>query len=148
MKKALVLMLMALMFVACGSAPQPIGVVLPPTWTPNAEGGYAPTSAPSPTSWLPSGFQVAGDGLGVRWLDDNEFSCSYSSGHCWGLEVITRDGCQDLYAEITILNSNRVNIGWTNDTASGIRPMEKVQLIFDTFEDSAHYARLSELNCY
>lgn len=132
MKKVLVLMVVALMIAACGPD----------------QSHYTITTPTALAAWLPSGFRAAGDGLGARWLDDNEFECTYSSGHCWGLEVITRDGCQDLYAEITILDSSNANIGWTNDTASGVMPMERVRLIFDSFEAGARAARLSELNCH
>ena len=47
-----------------------------------------------------------------------------------GVEMLTKLGCSSLYAEMTILDSSGRNIGFTNDSANGVRPNEKVILIF------------------
>jgi hypothetical protein len=63
--------------------------------------------------------------------------------------VISKNGCdRSLYAEISILDKSDVQIGYTNDTASQALPMQKTKLIFNTFEDEAHSARLSKISCY
>lgn len=109
-----------------------------------------PTRTPIPAEILAlrqEGFREWEDGLYYKWMEKGEFSCPYSGTRCWGLEVVSSYGCQDLYGKITILDAEKYNIGWTNDTATGIRSMERVVLIFDTFESRAKYARIAELNC-
>ncbi len=113
------------------------------------------TSSPYPvieedsTGWIPTEFNSWTDDPNVawRWLKDNEYKCTGDS--CWGMMVIAKDGCsRSLYAEISILDKNEVQIGYTNDTASQALPMQKTKLIFNTFEDDAHTARLSKISCY
>ena len=63
--------------------------------------------------------------------------------------IIAKDGCdRSLYAEISILDKNEVQIGYTNDSVSQALPMQKSKLIFDTYEDEANTARLSKISCY
>lgn len=101
-------------------------------------------------AWKPSGFNsFAGDAtLAWRFLDSGEYSCSYSGWRCGGIEVVSQNGCDSLYSEVTVLDSGGSNIGWTNDTAQGVSPMEKVKLIFDFTEDDASQFRVAELNCH
>lgn len=102
------------------------------------------------TSWIPTEFNSWTDDPSVawRWLKDNEYKCTLGDS-CWGMMVIARGGCdRSLYAEISILDKNEVQIGYTNDTASQALPMQKTKLIFNTFEDDAHTARLSKISCY
>jgi hypothetical protein len=106
--------------------------------------------APVDTSWIPTEFNSYSDDANVawRWLKDNEYKCTYGDS-CWGMMVISKNGCdRSLYAEISILDKSDVQIGYTNDTASQALPMQKTKLIFNTFEDEAHSARLSKISCY
>jgi len=108
--------------------------------------------APIDTSWIPTDFNSYSDdpNIGWRWLKKNEYKCSYgSSGGCWGMMIIAKDGCdRRLYAEISILDKNEVQIGYTNETASQALPMQKTKFVFDTFEDDADTARLAKISCY
>jgi hypothetical protein len=115
--------------------------------------GVTPTSVSSPapidTSWIPTEFDSYSDdpNVGWRWLRTNEFSCTGDS--CWGMMIIAKDGCdRSLYAEISILDKNEVQIGYTNDSVSQALPMQKSKLIFNTYEDEANTARLSKISCY
>lgn len=109
---------------------------------------------PAPTndySWIPSGFNgyPDDDNLAWRWGTNKETDCTYSSGSCWSVMVVTRDGCpSSLYAELKIFDSSDIQIDYTNDTTSSVSPMQKVKLTFDTFNDNASGAKIGELNCY
>ena len=116
------------------------------------------TSSPYPvieedlTGWIPIEFNSYSDdpNIGWRWLKKNEYKCSYgSSSGCWGMMIIAKDGCdRSLYAEISILDKNEVQIGYTNETASQALPMQKTKFVFDTFKDDADTARLAKISCY
>ena len=98
--------------------------------------------------WYPKDFRLFESNIAYRFLESSEHNCTYSGSRCWGVEIVTQTGCSNLYAEITILDSSDRNIGWTNDTATNVRPNERVALTFDSFEDGADKARLSEVTCY
>lgn len=104
------------------------------------------------TDWIPTEFNSYSDdpNVGWRWLNKNEYKCSYStSDGCWGMMIITKDGCDNsLYAEISILDKNEVQIGYTNETASQALPMQKTRFVFDSFDADADTARLSKISCY
>ena len=107
-------------------------------------------SAANNLPWYPKGFDVySGDSqIAWRWLDTGEYSCSYGD-HCWGMAIIARDGCpSSVYAEITILDSSGTNIGYTNDTTSGLGAGQKAKLVFEDFTAGAKSARLAEISCY
>ena len=98
--------------------------------------------------WYPKGFSTYSDTIAYRWLERGEFSCSYGD-HCWGMLVVAKNGCpSSLYAEITILDSAGSNIGFTNDTTSGLGQGQQAKLIFEDFTPGAQKARLSEISCY
>jgi hypothetical protein len=104
--------------------------------------------AASRVPWYPKGYSEYETGIAWKWLSSGQFSCSYSSGSCWGMSVVSQLGCSSLYVEINILDSAGNNIGYTNDTTSGLRPGQSAKLILDTFEDSASKAQLSKISCY
>ena len=109
------------------------------------------TPTPTVTTWYPKGYSLwSGDSdLAWRWIPHRKFDCTYSSGSCWGIYVISKSGCSSsLYAELTIFNKNNVQIDYSNDLTSAVAPFTKVQLIFDTFNDAANGGRLSQLSCY
>jgi hypothetical protein len=79
----------------------------------------------------------------------SEVTCTYSSGSCWGMEAIARDGCPaSLYVEISILDASGAAIGYSNDVAGSVSPGQHAKLTFDTMEDGASKARLAEVSCY
>jgi hypothetical protein len=99
--------------------------------------------------WYPSDYTQYSDDLAVRWGTSKETTCSYSSGSCWSLMVISKSGCSSsLYGEIKIFDSSDVQIDYTNDTTSTVSPMQKVKLTFDTFNEQAKSAQIGELRCY
>jgi hypothetical protein len=99
--------------------------------------------------WYPKGFVSYDSNTAYRFLEyGKDYRCTYSSAYCWGVEMLTKLGCSSLYAEMTILDSSGRNIGFTNDSANGVRPNEKVILIFNSFEDGADQGRLELISCY
>jgi hypothetical protein len=100
-------------------------------------------------AWYPDGFNEYSDNVAWRWGTSKETDCSYSSGSCWSVMVISKEGCpQSLYGEIKIFDSADVQIDYTNDTTSTVSPMQKVKLTFDTFNDNASTAQIGKLSCY
>jgi hypothetical protein len=100
--------------------------------------------------WYPEGFnEYEGDSqIAWRWLDKGEYSCSYGD-HCWGMSIIAREGCPSMvYAEISILDESDSNIGFTNDTTSGLSAGQKAKLVFEDFTPGAKSARLAKISCY
>lgn len=100
-------------------------------------------------AWYPSDYSQFSDNLAWRWGTNKETSCSYSSGSCWSVMVISKTGCSSsLYGEIKIFDKSDIQIDYTNDTTSSVSPMQKVKLTFDTFNDQAQSAQIGELRCY
>jgi hypothetical protein len=46
------------------------------------------------------------------------------------------------------MDSQGNNIGYTNDTTSGLQPGQSAKMVFDSFEDNASSARLAKVSCY
>jgi hypothetical protein len=115
----------------------------------NVTANQSDTPTPVPTAkWYPNAYHEFSDGIAWRWATNSETTCRYSTGSCWSVMVISRDGCTSgIYAELAILDSAKVQIDFTNDTSTNVPPMQKVKLTFDTFNDAAKSARLSTLNC-
>jgi len=96
--------------------------------------------------WYPKGFTEYADGLTAwNWADR---SCSYSSGRCSHMDVVTWIGCQNLYVEVNFLDSSNAVIDWSNDTARGLRAGDMAKLEFVSFEDRTRSSRLVEISCY
>ncbi len=101
-------------------------------------------------SWIPSGFSgyPDNDNIAWRWGTKAETICTYNTSSCWSVMAITRDGCPSgLYAEIAILDGSEVQIDFTNDSTTRVLPNTKVKLTFDTFNEQASTARISEMTC-
>jgi hypothetical protein len=102
------------------------------------------------SNWIPTGFNSWSDDPNVswRWLENKEYKCDYDRA-CSGIMIIARNGCdRNLYAEVSILDKNNVQIGYTNDTVSSALSMEESKLIFNTYEEYADTFRLSKISCY
>lgn len=100
-------------------------------------------------AWYPADYNEYSSNLAWRWGTSKETNCSYSSGSCWSVMVISKSGCSSsLYGEIKIFDSGDVQIDYTNDSTSTVSPMQKVKLTFDTFNEQARSAQIGELKCY
>lgn len=108
-------------------------------------------TAATETPWYPSGYSEVQDGIAFKWMTTAEDNASdaCTGDHCWGAFVIARDGCpSSLYAEITLLDAQDVQIGYTNDTVGSVAPGTKARLMFNTYESSARQAQLAKVSCY
>lgn len=124
---------------------RPVGSTAPTFW----DGTTAAESDDS--SWIPSGFDgyAKDDNLAWRWGSNAETACTYSSGACWSVILVAKDGCPNsLYGEVNIFDKNDVQISYTNDTLGTVQPMQKVKLTFDTLDDSSDSANISRFSCY
>jgi hypothetical protein len=100
-------------------------------------------------AWYPADYEEYSSNLAWRWGTSKETNCSYSSGSCWSVMVMSKSGCSSsLYGEIKIFDSGDVQIDYTNDSTSTVSPMQKVKLTFDTFNEQARSAQIGELKCY
>lgn len=101
-------------------------------------------------SWIPEGFSGVPDDDNVawRWATTSETNCTYSSGSCWSVVMISKNGCPSgIYSELAILDSSGVQIDFTSDSTTRVLPNTKVKLTFDTFNEEAEKARIGEISC-
>lgn len=105
-------------------------------------------------AWAPpAGYDVytskRGGSVGIEWADPTDAECRGGPAACWAANVVTENDCpRGLYASITLLNPTGHNIGWTNDTAQGVRAGERTRLVFRTHERGVDAARIAEVNCH
>ena len=108
------------------------------------------TPRPTPDEWWPSDFSPSpeDDNVAFRFMDNGTYECEFG-GRCKGVEVITRDGCPtSLYVEASILDAGGTNIGFTNDTTSGLAAGQRAKLILEFFEESADSIRITDISCF
>ena len=133
-------------------SPTPIPT-LSPTAIPIVTPIETPMATQRPVAWWPEGYNewLLDQNVAWRWQATSEFRCTYSGidGRCFGIEVVTRDGCPDsLYVELSLIDANGAAIGFTNDTAGAILPGQHAKLVLDTFEMSAVQGRVTQITCY
>jgi len=82
----------------------------------------------SPEAWdSPVEFIRYNDTIAWRWLEGAESSCGDS--RCIQVEVITKNGCPSLlYVKASITDKQGRNVGYTNDTTSGVKPEQRAVL--------------------
>lgn len=113
-------------------------------------GSESTSQAVVDNSWIPANFDswYEDSNVAYRWLKGSEFECGYGDA-CWGIMVISKSGCPNgLYAELSLLDKNEVQVGYTNESLSSSLPLQKSKMIFETFEESAQTGRLTEIKCY
>lgn len=96
--------------------------------------------------WYPKGFRAHSDGLTAwKWADR---SCSYYSGSCSHMDVVSSLGCSSLYVEVNFLDSSDSVVDWSNDTAKSLSPGQIAKLEFVSFDESVTSSQLGEISCY
>jgi hypothetical protein len=98
----------------------------------------------SAVPWYPAGFNAYPGDLTVayRWADRG---CSYSSGSCWTMDLITKAGADYVYVEISIEDSSGSYVDYSNDTARNLRAGQIAKLEFVSFNSGARTGRISEI---
>lgn len=98
--------------------------------------------------WYPKGYSQYDSTTAVKWLKGSQFKCDYYDSTCWGLGVISSEGCPSgLYVAINIEDSSGSVVDWSNDTVPSLAPGKSAKLVFNTF-GSASTASISEVKCY
>jgi hypothetical protein len=93
--------------------------------------------------WYPEGFNEFDANTAYKY---NKGSCDYFD--CYNVSIVTKTGCSQIYAEMTLMDSSGANVGYTNDTSSAVQPLQVVKMRFDVIEESADTGRLTEVSCY
>jgi hypothetical protein len=100
------------------------------------------------TSWIPAGYTAYSRNSDVawKWSADDSYTCS--NGSCAQIEVVSKNGCDNLYAEASLLDASKNNVGYTNATTSSLQPMQKALLMFSSYNEDFQSFRLSKISCY
>lgn len=104
------------------------------------------TAEVTDTAWVPKGYTAWNNKVAWKWSDSGSYSCDYN--RCIQMEVVAKDGCGSLYTEAALQDSAGNNVGYTNETSSSVRPMQKALLKLDTYNDNAKSFTLAKISCY
>ena len=63
------------------------------------------------------------------------------------MEVVSKEGCDSLYAELSKLDAAGNNVGYTNETTSNVAAGQKAILKFETYGEFKSF-QLSKISCY
>ncbi len=100
------------------------------------------------TSWIPAGFtKWPGQDVAFRWSKSEYRPGCREDTLCLPVEVIARAGCDSLYVAASMLDAAGRNIGFTNDTTSGIGPGETAVLAMNASEGATQSMRITEISC-
>lgn len=91
------------------------------------------------------GYIMYSETIAFKWASDE---CDNSTFGCYGMDMVTKDGCDSLYVELQLQDSQGSAIGYTNDTASALEPGQVAKLDFTDVEDKATNAKIAKVNCY
>lgn len=97
------------------------------------------------TSWVPAGFSAYNNDVAMKWSDSGSFTCSYGQ-RCIQMEVVSKEGCNSLYAELSKIDASGNNVGYTNETTSGLAPGQKALMLFNTFGDFESFS-INKISC-
>lgn len=106
------------------------------------------------SAWMPpTGYAVhdaeGGARIGIEWSKPEPSECRGFGVTCFAINLISEKDCpRNLYASITLSDAAGRNIGWTNDTAQGVRTNEPTRLVFSSHTAGVKSARIAELLCY
>lgn len=98
------------------------------------------------TSWVPAGFDAYNNKVAWKWSEDSSYKCSYGDS-CVQVEVVSKDGCESLYVELTKVDEAGNNVGYTNETTTNLITGQKAILLFNLFGDFKSL-KLSKISCY
>ena len=89
-------------------------------------------------------FTEYSDGIAYKW----ESGCDNSYTSCYGMRLVTRDGCDSLFVTLQIQDSAGNAIGTAIDSATKLAPGQVALLDFSVLEENASSAKIAEVNCY
>jgi hypothetical protein len=91
------------------------------------------------------GYEEYSDGIAVKW--DNSV-CDSNYYTCFGMRLVTRDGCDSLFVTLQLQDSAGNAVGTALDSATSLMPGQVALLDFTAFEENADTAHIAEINCY
>jgi hypothetical protein len=100
------------------------------------------------TSWIPAGYTAYSSDSDVAWKWSAHDSFTCSNGSCAQIEVVSKNGCDNLYTQASLLDASKNNVGYTNATTSSLQPMQKALLMFSSYNEDVESFRLSKISCY
>ena len=100
----------------------------------------------SDRSWVPSGYTAFNNNVAYKWSENGSYSCGYGD-RCIQMEVVSKEGCDSLYAELSKLDAAGNNVGYTNETTSNVAAGQKAILKFETYGEFKSF-QLSKISCY
>lgn len=110
------------------------------------------SSSPEPAldeSWVPAGYEIlSADGsVAGKWNTSGD-PCGYSRCRFVNLTAISRDGCPGgLFVTVNFLDGDAV-VDDSIDSISSLRPMQKVKMVFKTYDNSGTKFQTSKVNCF
>lgn len=96
------------------------------------------------SSWVPEGFTQFNQKVATKWIEAPSDGC-YVDG-CYSMEVVSSETCNHLYVELSLLDGNGANVGFTNDATSSLSAGQKAILVFNATDGSS--AKISKINCF
>lgn len=96
-------------------------------------------------AWIPDGWNQYSGSENIYWQWNDECDNSYVG--CFGMDVVTKYGCDDLYVEVLLLDPAGNAVGNSNDTIGALGPGQVAKLDFSNYEE-AETVRLGEISCY
>jgi hypothetical protein len=103
-------------------------------------------SASTEPAWYPSGYTEVQPGIAFKWEDRQ---CKQYEDSCYTASLIAKNGCpSSVYAEVTLEDAQGSSIGLSNDTTSGLAPMQKAYLDFHDIYGNSKKAHLAKISCY
>lgn len=85
------------------------------------------------------------DTVAYKW---NNSGCDSSYSSCWGMQIVVKDGCDNLYIELSIINSAGEKVGYSNDVLTGLAPGDHGRMSFTDTTGSGRTAEISKVSCY
>jgi hypothetical protein len=131
-KSATIIGVSALLLTSCGTSSE--------TSTPIE---VAPTVAVVTAPWWPDGFSELDENTAAKINDE---SCGYVA--CFNYDVISKVSCPDFYVEVTFYDDSEANLGYSNDVATAVEPMQVVKMQFDVYVDNVTQGAITKVSCY
>lgn len=85
------------------------------------------------------------DGIAYKWESG---ICDNSYAGCYGMRVVTRDGCDSLFVTLQLQDAAGNAVGTAIDSATSLQPGQVALLDFTVLEENSTTAQIGEINCY
>ncbi len=103
--------------------------------------------------WVPEGYNISFQGTQViegfaqKFLKSG-FKCADGADGCWGISVIARDGCPyGVFADVFYSDSEGNQKPEVREESTKASPMQKMTLVFNSFDSSDQSARIWRVGC-